>query len=95
MIKVFEGSENYLRDFVPVNFVVGYHKAFLQSNKSGIFNIGTGKVTSFMQVAKEVAKKYDAKIVEIPMPENLKNSYQKYTCADMTKTYKTVGILEL
>lgn len=95
VIKVFENSENYLRDFVPVRYVIEYHKAFLQSKKSGIFNIGSGKAKSFMQVAEEIANKYDAKIIKIPMPDNLKNSYQKYTCADMTKTYKTVGSFEL
>jgi ADP-L-glycero-D-manno-heptose 6-epimerase len=95
IIKVFENSEEYKRDFVPVNYLIDYHKMFMETKKSGVFNIGTGVATSFMEVAKEIAYEYSAKIVEIPMPENLKNSYQKYTCANVLKTFKTVNGLEL
>lgn len=86
IIKVFENSENYKRDFIHVTDVVKYHLDFLKSSNSGIFNIGTGKSKSFLQVAQEIAKIYDAKIHYVPMPEILKDSYQKYTCADMRKT---------
>jgi len=41
---------------------------------------------SFLDVAKEIAEKYNARIETIPMPEVLKTSYQEYTCADMRKT---------
>ena len=85
-IKLFENSEKYHRDFIHVNDVVNYHLKFLQCNKSGIFNIGTGKTLSFADVAKSVSETYGAGIITIPMPENLKASYQEYTCADMRKT---------
>lgn len=86
-IRVFEGSENYLRDFVPVQDVVAMHLRFLTRPVSGIFNIGTGKTRSFRQVAEQ----FGVPIDEIPMPENLKNSYQMYTCADMTRTYQALN----
>lgn len=86
IIKVFENSENYKRDFIHIGDLVKYHLDFLKTNKSGIFNIGTGITKSFLQVAQEIAKIYDAKIEYVPMPEILKDSYQKYTCADMRKT---------
>jgi ADP-L-glycero-D-manno-heptose 6-epimerase len=85
-IKLFENSEKYHRDFIHVNDVVNYHLKFLQCDKSGIFNIGTGKTLSFADVAKSVSETYGAGIITIPMPENLKASYQEYTCADMRKT---------
>jgi ADP-L-glycero-D-manno-heptose 6-epimerase len=81
-VKVFENSDQYIRDFVPVKQVVATHLAFLNSQESGVFNIGTGKPKSFLQVAQQ----FDVPVIEIPMPEQLKASYQKYTCADMTKT---------
>jgi ADP-L-glycero-D-manno-heptose 6-epimerase len=81
-VKVFENSDQYIRDFVPVEQVVATHLAFLNSQESGVFNIGTGKPKSFLQVAQQ----FDVPVIEIPMPEQLKASYQKYTCADMTKT---------
>ncbi len=81
-IKVFEGSEKYLRDFIQVDKVVEIQKKFLDIPETGIYNIGSGQAISFLDVAKTFA----AKIVEVPMPEVLKSSYQEYTCADMSKT---------
>lgn len=90
-IKVFEGSSDYKRDFVHVKHVVEYHKMFLHVKESGVFNIGSGIARSFLDVAEEVAHEYGAKIEYVPMPENLKNSYQSYTQADMTKTIRAVS----
>lgn len=81
-VKIFEGSDKYLRDFIQVDDVVKIQQKFLDIPESGIYNIGSGKAISFL----DVAKKYTSKIVDIPMPEVLKSSYQEYTCADMTKT---------
>lgn len=85
-IKVFKNSDTYWRDFIHVNEVIDTQKAFFSVRESGVWNVGTGDVMSFMQVA----KKFDVPIDLIDMPENLKHSYQKYTCADMTKTRKTM-----
>jgi len=87
-IKIFKGSENFLRDFVPVETVVDVHKQFFNVKETGIWNVGTGKPKSFKSVAEEIAEKYNAEIVEIPFPEHLKDQYQEYTCADLTKLYK-------
>ena len=84
-IKVFHNSDKYHRDFIPVESVIQYHLKFLECKESGVFNIGTGKTKSFLDVASDIASKHNAEIVEIPMPDNLKNSYQEYTCADMSK----------
>lgn len=81
-VKVFEGSTKYLRDFIQVDDVVQIQQKFLDIPANGIYNIGTGKAQSFL----DVAKKYSSKIVEVPMPEVLKSNYQEYTCADMSKT---------
>lgn len=84
-IKVFHNSDKYHRDFISVESVIQYHLKFLECKASGVFNIGTGETKSFLDVASDIASKHNAEIVEIPMPENLKNSYQEYTCADMSK----------
>jgi ADP-L-glycero-D-manno-heptose 6-epimerase len=81
-VRLFKGSEHYSRDFIQVNDVVQIQQKFLDIPHSGIYNIGSGKAISFM----DVAKMYSSNIVEIPMPEVLQSSYQEYTCADMTKT---------
>jgi len=87
-IKLFEGSNLYLRDFVPVRTVVDVHLKFLNVDQSSIWNVGTGDPKSFLQVAKEIIKKYPADIEYVPMPVNIKDQYQKYTCADLTELKK-------
>lgn len=86
-IRVFEGSDRFLRDFVPVSKIVDTHLKFLNVKESGVWNIGTGKPRSFMDVAQE----FNVPIETIPMPEILKDSYQKYTCADITKLQQTLN----
>ena len=91
IINIFEGSENAIRDFVPVAQVIDTHLRFLEIPESGIWNIGTGESRSFLAVAEEIAQKTGAKIRTIPMPEHIRRNYQWYTCADMTKTQATLN----
>lgn len=93
IIKIFENSDKCLRDFVPVHLVVDTHIKMLRIKQSGVYNIGTGTTKSFLQIAEEVAKKYNAIIQEIPFPESLKTQYQYYTCSDNTKINNTLPIL--
>jgi ADP-L-glycero-D-manno-heptose 6-epimerase len=88
-IRVFEGSDRFLRDFVPVSQIVDTHLKFLNVKESGVWNVGTGQPRSFMDIAQE----FDVPITTIPMPDILRDSYQKYTCADMTKYNTTVSKL--
>jgi ADP-L-glycero-D-manno-heptose 6-epimerase len=81
IIKVFEGSENFFRDFIHVDDLIKQQIEVMKHSKSGIYNIGTGSARSFMCIAKDIAIRYNAKIEKIPMPESLKQHYQKYTCA--------------
>ncbi len=83
-IRIFENSEKYLRDFVHVDQVCDLQYRMSHHNQSGIFDLGSGEPQSFRQVAESIAAEYNAQIVEIPFPENLRNHYQTYTCADMS-----------
>lgn len=86
VITLFENSDKYLRDFIFVGDVCDIHEQMmLHVKKSGLYNIGTGSATSFQTVAEIIAKKYNADIKYIPMPEELQGQYQEYTCADITK----------
>lgn len=91
VITLFENSEKYKRDFIHVNKIIHYHLKFLQISESGVWNLGTGKCKSFLDVANEVSKNYPCTYKYIDMPDNLKDSYQEYTCADMSKTKKSLG----
>ena len=88
-IRVFEGSDRFLRDFVPVSKIVDTHLKFLDVKESGIWTVGTGAPRSFMSVAEE----FGVPIETVPMPDILKDSYQKYTCADMNKYNNTLNKL--
>lgn len=88
--KLFEGSEEFKRDFVYVGDVASVNLWFWENGKSGIFNLGTGNAESFNEVAKAVIKHHGKGEVEtIPFPEHLKGAYQEYTQADMTKLRAT------
>lgn len=90
VIKLFENSDQYKRDFVPVSRVVDIHQQFFNVKESGIWNIGLGRAKSFQEVAEEVAAQHNARIEYIPMPENIAKQYQKYTCADLAKLNRTL-----
>jgi ADP-L-glycero-D-manno-heptose 6-epimerase len=85
VIKVFEGSNDFLRDFIYVNDVVDVNLFFMNNPEiSGIYNCGTGNCRSFGDIASVFKNRYsDAEITEIPFPESLKGKYQKYTQADL------------
>jgi len=77
-----------LRDFIYVKDAVDMTLFFLDNPKiNGIFNIGTGAARSWNDVAGSLFQAADRplNIEYIPMPDNLKEKYQHYTCADMRK----------
>jgi ADP-L-glycero-D-manno-heptose 6-epimerase len=84
-VTLFEDSKEYKRDFVCVEDICKLHEKMFDIDESGIWNVGTGNATSFETVGRSIAKKYGADIKYVPMPENLKAQYQKYTCANLDK----------
>lgn len=85
-LKLFEGSDQFLRDFVCVDDVVDI--VLNNEAPSGIYDLGTGKPISFQEVAELVIKKEGGEIEYIPFPEHLQGKYQTYTCADQKFDYE-------
>jgi ADP-L-glycero-D-manno-heptose 6-epimerase len=105
-VRLFEGSGGYAngeqrRDFVFVEDVVRVNFHFLDHpERSGIFNLGTGRAQSFNDVAVatvnacraahgqpplSLERMQEEGIIEyIPFPEALKGKYQSYTEADLS-----------
>jgi len=84
--KLFEGSENFKRDFIYVEDVAAVNLWFWQKGESGIFNCGTGQAESFQEVADAALNFHQKGEIEyIPFPEKLQGRYQAYTQADLTK----------
>ena len=86
-LRVFEGSAGFRRDFVFVDDCVAVNLHFLdERTTSGIFNCGSGRAESFLELARATARHYqNAKIVEIPFPAELAGKYQRFTQADLTR----------
>ncbi len=75
------------RDFIYIKDVIKVILFFLDNNKiSGIFNIGTGKARTFLDLATAVFKslKIKPKISFFEMPKDIKNKYQYFTQADIS-----------
>ncbi len=105
-VKLFEGCDGFgdgeqRRDFISIEDVVAVNLFFLDHpQKSGVFNVGTGRAQPFNDVAAAVINSFrklagrppasiktlqDEHMVEyIPFPEALKGKYQSFTQADMT-----------
>lgn len=81
VIKVFEGSEHFYRDFIHVDDVIKFQMDAMDGLDTGIYNVGSSRPKTFMEVAKDIALIYDAKIEIIPFPDYLRGHYQTYTCA--------------
>lgn len=91
-LKLFEGSHEFLRDFVCVNDVVSV--VLNQDLPSGIYDLGTSKPISFQEVAELVTKKEGGEIEYIPFPEHLQGKYQNYTCAKKEFDYDFLSVAD-
>ncbi|MGD9637682.1 MAG: ADP-glyceromanno-heptose 6-epimerase [Alphaproteobacteria bacterium] len=80
-----------MRDFVWVGDCVNVILWFLENRKvSGIFNIGSGEARSFLDLASQVYKSLgqEAKIGFVDTPESIRDKYQYYTKANISKLRK-------
>ncbi|MFY9328143.1 MAG: ADP-glyceromanno-heptose 6-epimerase [Georgfuchsia sp.] len=106
-VKLFEGSSGYTngeqrRDFVFVDDVVKVNLDFLHHpQRSGIFNLGTGRAQTFNELATATVNSCRALegkpalpladlvsqgVIEyIPFPAQLVGKYQSFTEADLTR----------
>jgi len=91
-IYIFEGSENYKRDFVCVDDVVRTVVNASKEKFNGIYNLGTGWTASFKEVADIIASKYNATVEEISFPIKLEGQYQIFTKADMRKLLEVMTV---
>ena len=79
-----------LRDFVYVKDVVKAMILMLKKsdpNYCGVYNLGTGKARSFLDLVKAVfhALEKEPKVEFIDMPDSIRNQYQYFTEAKMDK----------
>lgn len=81
-----------LRDFIYVKDVVEVlYYLMRNSKKSGLYNLGTGKARTFLDLVHAVfdAMEIEPKIFFIDTPEDIRDKYQYFTEAKMEKLKKT------
>ncbi len=82
------------RDFVYIEDLINVMLHFHSNNekiRSGLYNIGTGKSRTYNDLAKAIFKAVDKapKINYIDTPEDIREKYQYFTEAEMTKVKST------
>ncbi|MFZ1082139.1 MAG: NAD-dependent epimerase/dehydratase family protein, partial [Candidatus Kryptoniota bacterium] len=80
-----------VRDFIYVKDAVEMTLFFLENKKiGGLFNIGSGVANTWNKLAGSIFNALDRKLkVEyIDMPETIREKYQYFTCADISKIKK-------
>lgn len=72
----------YVKDVVEVMYFLMHHR-----KDSGIYNLGSGKARTFLDLAKNTFKALgkEPKIQFIPTPEDIRDKYQYFTEAKMDK----------
>jgi ADP-L-glycero-D-manno-heptose 6-epimerase len=93
-LQEFKDGEQ-LRDFVYVKDLLNIINWMMdcmndntwQKTKNGLYNIGSGKARSFNDLVKGVFNAMDEEIIieYIPMPEDIKEKYQYFTEANISK----------
>jgi ADP-L-glycero-D-manno-heptose 6-epimerase len=77
------------RDFIYVKDILNIIIHFMSSKKakSGIYNFGTGQARTFLDLARNTFAAMDVpeNITFIDTPEDIRDSYQYFTQAEMTK----------
>jgi ADP-L-glycero-D-manno-heptose 6-epimerase len=79
------------RDFVYVKDAVDMTLHFLENDASGLFNIGSGRMQTWNQLATAIFAALDLpdNVEFVDMPEHLRDRYQYRTEADLTRLRDT------
>jgi ADP-L-glycero-D-manno-heptose 6-epimerase len=91
--KIFEHGQHQ-RDQIHVDDIVAATIAASKPTANpGIYNLGSGTTTTFNDIVDGINQALNTSMSPdyIPMPEAMIESYQHYTCADITETTKALG----
>ncbi|MDP3882999.1 MAG: GDP-mannose 4,6-dehydratase [Candidatus Staskawiczbacteria bacterium] len=86
---IINGDGKQTRDFVFVNDVVSCNILGLEKNKTGVFNVGTGKETDINAIFQKINGFFGSKDKEIHVPA--KKGEQQRSCLDIKKAERDLG----
>ncbi len=88
-VRLFKGSGHMKRDWVHVDDVVNANLAAMDCETGGIYNVGSGKPASFLQIVEMLTIAMGVKNPGIEWIQNkTPQFYQQFTHADIKKTRK-------
>jgi ADP-L-glycero-D-manno-heptose 6-epimerase len=90
--RLFEGSNEILRDFVYIDDAVNACILSCSANKNGVYNVGTSKPRSFQDIADILQKELKTSL-EIEYFKNPYDGYQMHTQADITLSTQELNYL--
>ena len=89
LFKAYGGFNDgeHLRDFVYIDDVIDVTLwSMFDSSKSGIYNVGTSRPSTFNQIANTLIKNLGSGSINyVEFPDDLKNKYQPFTSADISQ----------
>lgn len=84
--KLFEGSDQILRDFIYIEDVIQANIKAMEPLESGIYNVGTGKARSFQDICNTLQDELGTPRIADYIPNPYIGRYQFHTEADITKS---------
>jgi len=89
--KLFEGSDKILRDFIYIEDIIQANIKSMQTKKSGVYNVGTGKARSFQDIVDILQCELGTNLKCEYIPNPFVGSYQFHTEADIETTREALG----
>lgn len=89
--RLFEGSDMILRDFIYIEDIIQANIKAMNTKKSGIYNVGTGKARSFQDIVDILQSELGTNLPCEYIPNPFVGSYQFHTEADIDSTKNMLG----
>lgn len=84
--RLFEDSDKILRDFIYIEDIIQANVKAMNSNTSGIYNVGTAKARSFQDIVDILQRELGTNLSCEYIPNPFIGSYQFHTEADIAST---------
>ena len=89
--RLFEGSDKILRDFIYIDDVIQANIKACNPQKSGVYNVGTGKARSFQDIVDILQAQLGTDLPCEYIPNPYVGQYQFFTQADIEPTREFLG----
>jgi ADP-L-glycero-D-manno-heptose 6-epimerase len=82
-----------LRDFIYIEDIIQANVKAMHPNRSGIYNVGTGKARSFQDIVDILQQELGTSMACEYIPNPFIGSYQFFTQADIEETKSGLGYI--